>query len=66
MLGTLLILVLSGHDAAAASLPIALAAVPVVIAPAVALTAAASQPLLIPARSRSPRFRFYACPRWSR
>ena len=49
MLGTLLILVLSGHDAAAASLPIVLAAVPVVVAPAVALTAAASLPLLIPA-----------------
>ena len=32
MLGTLLILVLGGHDAAAASLPIALAAVPVVVA----------------------------------
>ena len=49
MLGTLLILVLSGHDAVAASLPIALAAVPVNVAPAVALTAAASLPLLIPA-----------------
>ena len=47
MLGTLLILALGGHDAAAASLPIALAAVPV--RPAVALTAAASLPLLIPA-----------------
>ena len=49
MLGTLLILVLGGHDPAATSLPIALAAVPVVVAPAVALTAAASLPLLIPA-----------------
>jgi hypothetical protein len=49
MLGTLFILVLGGHDAAAASLPFALAAVPVVVAPAVALTAAASLPLLIPA-----------------
>jgi hypothetical protein len=49
MLGTLLILVLGGHVAAATSLPIALAAVPVVVAPAVALTAAAFLPLLIPA-----------------
>ena len=55
----------SGHDAVAASL-VALAAVPVVIA-GVALTAAASLPLLIPAPRRArPRFRFYACPRWSR
>ena len=49
MLGTLLILVLGGHVAAALSVPITLAAVPVVVAPAVALTAAASLPLLIPA-----------------
>ena len=47
MLGTLLILVLGGHVAASAIG--SEVAVPVVVAPAVALTAAAFLPLLIPA-----------------